>query len=191
MSLQAALHETADTRYGGADLQSFSAWARGPAHALVAVEDLLDDAHQAMAARMAFRHIRFHVVNRAGAARVPGCRSSLAGALTSLLDNALAACLQGDYVELAATVTDDAVRIAVRDTGCGIPRERQARLFETSFDAGRGGKGLGLALARSVVEAHGGTVAASSAPGRGSEFALYLPFPGGNGANGAGETDHG
>ena len=174
MSLQSPLHAVA--RPGSAEPVAHEPPAAALAHRDVTVADVLDDAHQAVAVRMACRQLRFHVVNKAGAARVAGSRRLLADALVSLLENALAACLQGDYVELAACVDADAVRIAVRDTGCGIPRALQARLFDTSFDAAGGGKGLGLALVRSVAETHGGAIAASSAPGRGSEFALYLPL---------------
>lgn len=176
MSLQSPYHADSRPAYGVATRYESPDAAEPAAHGQLAVADVLDGAHQAIAARMACRQLRFHVVNKAGAARIAGCRDSLVGALVSLLENALAACLQGDYVELSATVDGEAARIAVRDTGCGIPRALQARLFENSFAAGRGGNGLGLALVRSVAEAHGGTVAASSAPGRGSEFALCLPL---------------
>lgn len=190
MSLQTAFHAAGYRGHGAACPDESPAASRPAAHGQVAVAEVLDDAHQAIAARMACRQLRFHVVNKAGAARVIGCRRSLAGALVSLLENALAACLQGDYVELTAAEDAGAIRIAVRDTGCGIPRELQARLFETSFDASRGGKGLGLALVRSVAEAHGGAITASSAPGRGSEFALYLQSADGEASRQAADIEH-
>ena len=175
MPLQSVFHTDTRPGYGEASPRE-AAPSQPEGHGQVAVAAVLDDAHQAIVARMACRQLRFHVVNKADAACVTGSRRLLADALVNLLENALAACLQGDYVELAATVDEDSVRIAVRDTGCGIPRSRQAQLFETTFETGRDGKGLGLALVRSVAEAHGGAIEASSAPGRGSEFALYLPW---------------
>ena len=69
----------------------------------------------------------------------------------------------------------------VSDTGAGIPAEHLPRLFERFYRAdqararGDGGTGIGLAIARSVVEAHGGQIRAESEPGRGSIFTFDLP----------------
>ena len=171
MSVHSAPHAECRMEYGGMDRHPTPVGSL--AHGELAVAAVLDDAHAAIASRMACRQLRFHVVDKAGAARITGSRSALARALVGLLENAIAACLQGDYVELSAIADEQTVRIAVRDTGCGIRQEVMARLFE--IDAGCGNQAIGLPLVRSVAEAHGGRVAARSAPGRGSEFALYLP----------------
>jgi len=70
---------------------------------------------------------------------------------------------------------DDAVEVAVRDTGHGIPADRLPRLFDAFFTTKKEGLGLGLAIARSIVEAHGGRIWAEDHGGRGATFRLTLP----------------
>ena len=69
--------------------------------------------------------------------------------------------------------------LSVSDTGPGIPPEQQERIFErfTQYDGGGdlGAAGLGLAIVRDIVQAHGGRVHLESAPGRGTRFTLELP----------------
>jgi signal transduction histidine kinase len=74
--------------------------------------------------------------------------------------------------------------VTVRDTGVGIPDEELPRIFERFYRADkarpRGGAGLGLAIARQIVEAHGGTMEVRSTPGKGSTFILQIPQNGPN-----------
>ncbi len=111
-----------------------------------------------------------------GDCRIAADAQALRGALLSLAENALQACRAGDRVTLEARVREDRLEYRVRDTGRGIPPESQARLFEPFFTTRSGGTGLGLAIVRSVAAAHGGSVAAGSRPGEGSEFTLALPL---------------
>ncbi len=67
------------------------------------------------------------------------------------------------------------VRIAVQDTGCGIPPENLLRLFDPYFTTKAGGTGLGLAVTYSIVKKHGGHIRVDSEPGRGTTFLVYLP----------------
>ena len=88
---------------------------------------------------------------------------------------------RGGAVTVSAQRDDGAVEVHVTDTGVGIPIEHLPRLFERFYraDPARsredGGTGIGLAIARSVVEAHGGHIRAESEPGRGSVFSFDLP----------------
>jgi two-component system sensor kinase FixL len=70
---------------------------------------------------------------------------------------------------------DDAVEVAVSDTGRGIPADRLPKLFDAFFTTKKEGLGLGLAIARSIVEAHGGRIWAEDHGGRGATFRLTLP----------------
>ena len=73
---------------------------------------------------------------------------------------------------------DDGIVISVRDSGCGIPADRLARIWEPYVTSKPGGTGLGLAIARQTVLAHNGTVYAYSTPGSGTEIRFTLPTAG-------------
>jgi signal transduction histidine kinase len=104
--------------------------------------------------------------------------------LFNLLDNAVRFTPSGGRVTVTASRSNGAVGVAVADTGPGIAPEHLPRLFERFYrvDTARsrddGGTGIGLAIARSVVEAHGGRIWAASDPGRGSTFTFELPVAG-------------
>jgi PAS domain S-box-containing protein len=74
-----------------------------------------------------------------------------------------------------ATTQDGLVDISVTDSGAGIPPDLMARIFESFFTTKSEGMGLGLALSRSIAEAHGGSLLARNAPGGGACFHLILP----------------
>ncbi len=100
--------------------------------------------------------------------------------LHNLLDNAVKYTGQGGRIDIALTRISDTARLTVTDTGCGIPRDQLARIFERFHRAGPehiGGTGLGLALVKEIVEAHGGAVHAEShGPCTGSRFTVDLPL---------------
>ena len=70
---------------------------------------------------------------------------------------------------------DDIVSVAVRDYGAGIPEAASEQLFEQFFTTKEEGLGMGLAIVRSIVEAHGGKIAAENAPDGGARFYFTLP----------------
>jgi len=101
--------------------------------------------------------------------------------LGNLLDNAIRHTPPGGTVSLAAQRTDVGVRFTVTDTGEGIAAEHLPHVFERFYraDAARdrehGGSGIGLAIAKALVEAHDGSISAFSAgPGRGASFVVDL-----------------
>ncbi len=79
-------------------------------------------------------------------------------------------------VTLTTRRESDAVMITVADTGVGIERANLPRVFDPYFTTKRGGTGLGLPLTRNIVEGLGGTIAAASEPGRGTEIRISLPL---------------
>jgi len=101
--------------------------------------------------------------------------------LFNLLDNAVRFTPMGGRVTVTASAHNGSIDVAVVDTGPGIAAEHLPRVFERFYrvDASRsrddGGTGIGLAIARSVVEAHGGRIWAESEPGKGSTFTFELP----------------
>ena len=142
----------------------------------VAAADLLREAFQTMEPQALARGLLIEVNDESAGCTLLADRQALAGALLSLLENAVQACAPGARIRVAAIAGETELAFCVSDTGVGIAPEAQARLFEPFFTTRSGGTGLGLAIVRAVAEAQGGTVAARSAPGEGSEFALRLPL---------------
>ena len=111
--------------------------------------------------------------------RISADRDRLSQVLENLISNALRFTPRGGSVTVrVARRGHDGVSCTVTDTGVGIPAEELPHLFERFWQARRyrrGGAGLGLAIARGVVEAHGSTLTVDSEPGRGSAFSFILP----------------
>ena len=113
---------------------------------------------------------------------VQGDPAALRRAVLNLVENAVKYTPRGGRVEVSLAAVDGSAAIAVRDTGVGMDPAEAARVFEpfVRLDAARardtGGAGLGLAIVRSIVLAHDGTLAVESAPGAGSTFTIRLPL---------------
>jgi PAS domain S-box-containing protein len=116
---------------------------------------------------------------------VIGDSARLEQVIDNLLDNACKYSPAGARITLWAVRSGELCRIGVRDQGIGIPEELQAHIFELfsqgtrTHDKPSGGLGLGLTIARALVELHSGRIEVSSdGPGRGSEFVVSLPLDG-------------
>jgi signal transduction histidine kinase len=99
-------------------------------------------------------------------------------ALGNLIGNALKFTGAGGTVTFTADCTRDEVVFRVVDTGPGIAEDQQARLFDSFWQARNGdrrGVGLGLAITKGIVDAHGGRIWVDSAPGAGSTFSFAIP----------------
>ena len=103
--------------------------------------------------------------------------------MTNLLGNSIKFTPAGGRVETEVTVREQEVRLVVRDTGQGIPEELLTAIFERFRQADgsttrrHGGLGLGLSIAKQIVEMHGGSIVAQSdGPGRGATFTVTLPL---------------
>ncbi len=112
---------------------------------------------------------------------VMGSNEHLARVVTNLVHNALRHTPAGGRVDVSARVADRWMEFTVEDTGEGISAEHLPLLFQRFVKipgATPGGAGLGLSIARRIVEAHGGTIAVESTVGRGSKFRFTVPLAG-------------
>ncbi len=144
----------------------------------VDLAQLLDEQVQLYAAQSPKHRLAVELVERPLTVR--GDPGRLAQVVGNLLSNAIKYSPEGGTVQLVAARSPGGVRIAVRDEGLGIPEEQQSRIFTKFFrgDAGATGitgTGLGLAVSREIVEAHGGSIGFDSDPGEGTTFWLELP----------------
>jgi NtrC-family two-component system sensor histidine kinase KinB len=118
-------------------------------------------------------------VTAAEAGTIVGDEVKLSWALSNLLANALRYTPPGGRIVVSAAGRDGGVALSVSDTGPGIPPEQRERVFERFAQApgagDLGGAGLGLAIVRDIVQAHGGRISLESTVGRGTRFTLELP----------------
>jgi len=105
----------------------------------------------------------------------------IAQVLVNLIENAVKYTAAGIPIVVAAHQIPGAIEISVHDDGPGIPREHQLRLFDKFYRAyaatAAPGAGIGLAISKGLVEAHGGRIWVESEPGSGTTFRFTLPLP--------------
>jgi len=100
----------------------------------------------------------------------------------NLVTNAIKFTPSGGHIHMRLWTEEQKALIEVSDTGIGIPEEKLPRIFDRFYQVDgsskrrHGGAGLGLALVKEVVEAHGGQVTVDSQPGKGSKFVVSLPI---------------
>lgn len=159
-------------------IQDVLLFARGESigRDVIPASDLLHEAAQTVEPLMREHGLTFSTVDDCQGAIFVGGRKAVFGALVNLLENAMQATPAGGSIRLSGQRDGDVVRLAVRDSGPGISREMQARIFEPFYTTKGQGTGLGLAIALGVARAHSGAIQVASEPGHGAEFVMELPL---------------
>ena len=144
----------------------------------VELDELFDRLHESYSAAAGERGIVWHVEKPPVRVRVHADRDRLLQALGNLVGNALKFTPAGGHVRADAVVTDTAVRLGVHDSGPGMDESMLAHVFDRFWQARAGdrrGAGLGLAIARGIVEAHAGQLWLESEPGHGTTAWVEIP----------------
>jgi PAS domain S-box-containing protein len=144
----------------------------------VKLKDLLQDAFETCVRNDQADDLEFKLELPAEISPVAVDKELIRVAINNLLTNAVKYSNPGGVVSLGAEETESSVRISVRDTGIGIDSEELKKIFEKFYRASsdevrkRVGHGMGLALAREIIQLHQGTLTVMSEPGKGSEFTI-------------------
>jgi signal transduction histidine kinase len=118
-----------------------------------------------------------------GEPRIEGDSEKLGVVMRNLIENAVKFNLDSGSVTIGVQRSSDCdgITVSITDTGIGIPKEKIKNIFDTFTQADMShtrrfaGAGLGLPVAKAIVEAHGGSIGVDSSPGKGSTFSIWLP----------------
>lgn len=147
----------------------------------LAVSQLVESCYETAQRRAAEKGLALSLQLPGRLPDIAGDSRRLQEVLQNLLDNAIQYTLPGGKIVLSAEAKNDEVIFTVSDTGIGIPRSDQPRIFERFYrvDAARsreaGGTGLGLSIAKHLIEVHGGRIWVESEVGEGSQFHFSIP----------------
>ena len=146
--------------------------------ATVEVAELLHEADELFRAQAAVSHVTMHFEADDDMPPVRADRHRVMQVLSNLIGNSMKFTPRDGRIDVRATRRDRHVLFTVADTGPGIPKENLGDIFSPYWQAKRTermGAGLGLPIAKGIVEAHGGEIWAESDPGRGTQFYFTLP----------------
>ena len=143
----------------------------------VAVEDIVDDVLKILAPDLEAAGVTVAVVPGTGQHRIMANVTQLQQVFFNLITNAVQAMAQGAdrRLRIVTSASPDSVDVAIEDSGCGMPQEVIAGIFRPFFTTKKTGMGVGLAICRSIMELHGGSLNARSVEGQGSTFSVRLP----------------
>ena len=161
------------------DITRLEAGATPPRFELVKPGDLVASALKSVRAEASRKGVELQVERKGSETAVRADRSQISRVLVNLFNNAVRHTPKGGRVSILTQETKSGMEFQVSDTGVGIPAEYLSRIFEKFVQvpgATRGGAGLGLSIAQTVVKAHGGEIKVKSELGKGAAFAFTLPF---------------
>jgi NtrC-family two-component system sensor histidine kinase KinB len=163
------------------DLSRIEAGEAAPHLVPISATTLIQAALAAVQPHIEGQERTFRVEVPAGLPCVLADRLQIERVLANLMSNAVRHTTPGDEIAVTVTPHEGYVAVAVTDTGSGIPPEYLPRIFEKFVqvpNAPSGGAGLGLAISKHLVEAHGGQISVRSEVGRGTTFTFTLPVAG-------------
>jgi len=166
-----------EVRRLNAIVEQFIGLARPPALKPVAIEvdELLRELVALVEPEARAAGVRVRVAGGRTPPALVADRDHVTQVLLNLVLNAVRAMDAGGALTLGAAATREGAVFTVEDTGPGIPPDVLPRIFDPYFTTRPGGLGLGLTIARRLVEAHGGRIEVDSRPGRGTTFRVVLP----------------
>jgi two-component system sensor histidine kinase FlrB len=142
----------------------------------IAINDVLDESVESLAAIIEKKQAKVIIKSCPDDCYVLGNQSALNGAVQNLIDNSLQVIKYDAIVEVSSYCRGQFAYISVKDNGQGIDEELAAKIFEPFYTSRMQGTGLGLAVVKSVANAHQGEVHLLSKPGEGAHFCLQLPL---------------
>jgi two-component system, NtrC family, sensor histidine kinase KinB len=172
------------------DVSRIEAGESRPSFEPVRTSDLLDAATKELQPQVEAKGLDFKVEMPGDLPVVKIDRSQVERVLANLVVNAIRYTKQGE-IKISAQPRGSSVAVSVSDTGSGIPAEYLPHIFDKFVQvpgAATGGAGLGLAISRLIVEAHGGQISVQSEPSKGSTFTFTLPVWNGSVPPGAGAS---
>jgi signal transduction histidine kinase len=146
-----------------------------------AIDDMVREVTHLLAGEARRRGVMLRLELASDLPQVEVDRIQIEQVILNLVRNALEATpagLQEPALEIRAECDDGFVAVAVTDQGEGLTEEQRERVFEPFFTTKKAGLGMGLAISRSIVRAHGGRITATANPGRGATFRFTLPCAG-------------
>lgn len=145
----------------------------------LSIKEIVESAVKQIKTLANAKQIKLEIALKEG--MVQGDKDSLSELFVILLDNAIKYSSEGSRVNISSRRSQDAVKVLVEDQGVGIPEEDLAYIFDRFFRSDKSrsqtdGFGLGLSIAKQIVEKHNGTIEVTSKLGQGSTFSVSLPL---------------
>ena len=159
------------------DLFRIEAGESQPALTSVRIREFIIDATEDLRPQVESKNLAFNILIPIGLPDVMIDPSQIERVLASLVENAIRYTKRGE-IRIGAELRGNYIAVSVTDTGTGIPQEYLPHIFDKFVqvpEAATGGAGLGLAITRLIIEAHGGQISAQSQLGHGSTFTFTLP----------------
>ena len=168
-------HETQRIQGIVQDLLEF-AKPKPPQFKSIDLKSLIDSTANLLSGELSKHHVRWSADYQHNGAQIQADPDQLRQILINLIQNASDAMPNGGQLTITTQTNDGYLEMRISDTGTGIPKELLPKIFEPFVTTKPNGTGLGLAMVRSLIHAHHGTITVDSRPGAGTTFTLRLPL---------------